>query len=131
MLLNMFQLAGEFFTGKKYPAPNINSAEGERIPGGIAPGGTFQDCCCQFPGPWGEPPSTHTSAGDLSKPAGDMGSIPGWGTGTEHTAEQLSPSTATTQPTNHNSRVRALQERVLPDAMKAPCATTKTQAFNT
>ena len=30
---------------------------------------------------------------------GDMGSIPGWGTGTEDTAEQLSPSTATNPPT--------------------------------
>ena len=129
MLLNILQLAGEFFTGIKDPAPNINSVEVGQLPGGPAPGGMFQDCCCQFPGPCGEPLSTHSSAGDLSKPAGDMGSIPGWGTRPEHTTEQLSPRTATIQPTNHNSRVCALQERILPDAMKVPCATTKIQGI--
>ena len=34
--------------------------------------------------------------------AGDIGSIPGWGTKIPHATGQLSPHTTTTEPTHHN-----------------------------
>lgn len=68
MLLNILQLAGEFFTGKKVSSPKYQYVEAGRLPGGLAPGGTF--------GPCSEPLSTHTTAGDLPTPAGGHGFDP-------------------------------------------------------
>jgi len=39
---------------------------------------------------------------NLPSNAGDMGSIPGWGTKIQHAAGQLSLSTATTEPMPYN-----------------------------
>ena len=51
--------------------------------------------------------------------AGDTGSIPGQGTKIPHVMEQLSPSTATTEPRHHHWRVCESQQKI-------PCATAKT-----
>ena len=49
---------------------------------------------------------------------GNMGSMPGWGTKVPHTAEQLSPHTATVESEHHNERIHALQGKSPHDATK-------------
>ena len=39
---------------------------------------------------------------NLPSNAGDMGSIPGWGTKIPHATGQLNPRATTTEPANHN-----------------------------
>ena len=58
--------------------------------------------------------------------AGYMDSIPGWGTRIPHATEQQSPQVTTTEPTHHNWRLCAVQEKVPHDALKILCAATKT-----
>ena len=62
---------------------------------------------------------------NLPSNAGDAGLIPRWGTKTPHATGQLSPRTATTEPTRPGAR--APQQKILHASTKIPCATTKTQ----
>ena len=64
--------------------------------------------------------------------AGDMSSIPGQGTTIPHAMEQLSPHPTGTELVcsgDHvpHYRVCALQQKILQEAAKITCATTKTQ----
>ena len=63
---------------------------------------------------------------NLPSNAGDMASIPGWGTKIPHDAGQLSPRTATSEPMPSRARTPQL-ERSPQAATKSLHATTKTQ----
>ena len=77
---------------------------------------------------------------NLPSNAGDVGSIPGQGTKIPHAAGQLSPCTATTEPTRFGAhapqlersrvpqrRAHARQQKIPLAAMKIPRAATKTR----
>ena len=53
---------------------------------------------------------------NLSCNAGDLGSVLGPGTQIPHATEQLSLHSTATEPTRHNSRAHALQQKIPSDA---------------
>ena len=67
--------------------------------------------------------------------AGDVGSIPGWGTKIPRATEQLNLQAVTTEPMSHNwahePQLEYARNKVLHDAKMIPHATTKTQCSHT
>ena len=58
--------------------------------------------------------------------AGDLGSIPGWGTRIPHAEEHLSLRAATAEPAHHDEPVHEPWWKIPHDATKIQCAATKT-----
>ena len=67
----------------------------------------------------------------LAMPCNDTGSIPGWGTKIPHAMQQLSPHTATTEPTSPHLESPCASTKILHDAEKILHAATKAQHSQT
>ena len=63
----------------------------------------------------------------LPSNAGDMGSIPGWGTKIPNAAGQLSPHTATTEPMHSGARAPQLERKACVLQQKIPRAASQTR----